>query len=619
MTQKFWPDNISRRYRNDEQEEPTLKLGSAQIMVCIVSDLTFEGARHLRECYDHASLVNDCVPKWRLMLGVNPASATQANVLQDLLGFQQEKAGSVVVRLLLPRAVDENRIAMNVFLWLDELGRYHVNIGSLDSMGIGCDSAGTANLLLESPEPIMLDDCRKFFDYQWEKSTDLSPATCNIPHLIPAVGDPAALARWERYQDACAAQQDTGALLEVTEPEIDIATGEVIKPEGEKLSQTIKLPAAADMVQRIIADLYSQGKTVTLEHKIKPLQVPLSANALGIQAVRHEGNVTRSVNFRIDMFDEITQRKLDNMRNGVRGELNLFGFSLAKGLTWIPDMARTKLDERIHQIQLNVDQVLGSPLKNGIDAFLESRKSEIRISCERFLTEMLPGKKLQEETLAEVMQEMRERVSKAQDGNYLPTTTFGSISFSPITSAIHEDGWAQAASLLADIAIKPRKAIENELYFVRDLKPDLAMRSFLKLINVLKDHIIARYLESPRDALNLAQRELRMVKEFDENTQISSKEKCGIYLAIIEGKFACPPPIEDYDWMYCGAILSVGRMIFYGNGNDENIWKQLMLNELGAEVKEYLPVVWKILCNWPQDKKFDSETAMRNWASASPR
>ena len=612
MKQIFWPDNVSRRYGNEDENILIEKIRSAKKLAGVISDISWEAAEMIRDAFFTSTIDGNGQPEWCFLVGINPASATQEDVLLELLDFQkctvENTEGSASFRLLLPRTLREEKISMNVVVGFNAEGKCFLHIGSLESVGVGCDSVATANLLIESPEPLLVDECRKFFDYHWELGVELNDSTARMPRLFPAKGDPEATLAWQQYQSMCIDHKIFTEFAVADAPDVDEETGEVLKNEGEKLSEILKLPEV-DKLERVVSELYAKGKTVTLEHKNKPLQAPLSARALGIESLREDAGVTMRVDFHVDLFDADTQRKVTRLRDKVRENINLFGYKLADGYTWIPDSARGKVDERMQNLKHEVEGQLSALLQGDVGAFLNSRRDAIRNSCERYAREMAPNVPFKAEVVDKVIEELRQRAGQAIDGNYLPKTTFSSVPFDPITRAPHEDGWAQAAKLIGDIAIKPREAIFGEFYFVRNLRPDLDMSSYFELVNVLDDYIIELFDRDYREAQKIAAIELRLVKEIKDYDSLAGKDKCRVYVMLIQGKFAKP---ADYwcDSDFRRAVLDLSWMYF--DKNEENLqnWKRLMLERIGPAYENHFADIWNVLEKWPQDKKFVSGIAV---------
>src|SRR5690606_23490807 len=115
----------------------------------------------------------------------------------------------------------------------------------------------------------------------FESATPLSEDSCQIPHLLPAKGDPEAAAAWAAYVQSCVQTEADEALAM---PAVDPKTGEVIATkEGDAVKAWDGGATALDPLAQVFQRVYAQGWLVTVDEttRIRPLSLPVKAALLG--------------------------------------------------------------------------------------------------------------------------------------------------------------------------------------------------------------------------------------------------------------------------------------------------------------------------------------------------
>ena len=178
-----------------------------------------------------------------------------------------------------------------------------------------------------------------------------------------------------------------------------------------------------------IAEIIKRGRAATVKYKIPPLQAPLNPTFFGVESTKRVGTVTQKVQYKVDLFDKESQKKMKKYRKSVRELLTLCSYSLADALRWVPNGAAEMLDDLISRSASDASLELKNLLSNDIDAFLASRRKKISGNCQTFYQQMTGKKEIPEEKIDLVMKTLRERAEEALNGDFLPKVTYTEVSF----------------------------------------------------------------------------------------------------------------------------------------------------------------------------------------------
>ncbi len=98
-----------------------------------------------------------------------------------------------------------------------QTGRTVMSIGSVGDAGHDPVSVGSLNFVFQ-PDNAMRDAWRRWFQYIFSSAAPLTTDTLQIPHLVPAKGDPDAARLWEAFELACQGKNPAVS----TPPEVDL-------------------------------------------------------------------------------------------------------------------------------------------------------------------------------------------------------------------------------------------------------------------------------------------------------------------------------------------------------------------------------------------------------------
>jgi len=472
---KVWPDALTVQ---ENQGEPLRmlsaeSLASSKKVIGQLCSITEECVHELR-----AALERDEALQVRLVVVVYPATPTRVDDLfalcdlSDAFGERCRLRLSALLRrdlsctnALLCCGADGSQVFYSGPAANFESGEplpYALSIGASAEMGVG-------------------ERVRRWFDWRWEMSIELTRERADIPPLVPAEGTAEAAAMWAAYL----------ASLEQTKKKvkIDEKTGEV-EPEGDdgkKGSAEIGIERTGTEAERL-AELFAAGQLITIDKasRIPPLDAPVKAEWFGMQMLRHVGAVSRKVEFRISVIDERMLRDIDNKRRKTTDLIKLLTFALADGARWMPNAAVPLFEREQTRINQEGCAKLQSIVGNDVDSFVRGKRADVLKDANAMYHEFYPDRSLPEQVVDEILADLTTRIEKGLSGKFLPSVSFTPVHFTTAARTEWASQWAQAFRFLTELAKYPRKAM-NDRYFLQGWK--LEAGEVMQAMNVCDDVI----------------------------------------------------------------------------------------------------------------------------------
>lgn len=475
-----------------------------------------------------------------LLVGVYPACPTRKEHLLRLLEIKQKfsaKESSVEFRIL-PMQLLVNKDHRNAALPPSSLqiqnsgsGESHFAIGSCGNFGQDKSPTTALNLVFRAEAPL-LDTWRKWFDWVWTTSAPLTPATCEIPHLVPAEGELEAALMWEAFEAQLLPHEEIARVV------VDPITGEVkaeTKDGGQALLPTElnKIPKL-DPLAAILAEVYEQGMLVTVDKhtRIPPLDAPVDPRWFGESALEERGGVQRKVQYRVSALDEKDLKAIEDLRKGATKLLDYFSFSLADSVKWMPDRARPLFNKALKDLNTQGLAHLKGLVGASVAGFVEAKKSKIAADAKSMYQRINPGQSLPGDLLAKIMQEIRKRFEKVLTGSLVPEFNFNRVSFPVREAGEDRTAWGQACSLLTDMALLMREPFAGD-FFGRGMPMPLSLPELLAAMDLLEDVALKKFAPGQRNPDALI--EVKLIKRI-VGSGADSKQKCEILIALIKGK-----------------------------------------------------------------------------------
>lgn len=243
-----------------------------------------------------------------------------------------------------------------------QTGRTIMTIGSVNDAGHAPITVGSLNFVFE-PDDAMRNGWRQWFQYVFSCAAPLIEDTFQIPHLVPATGDPEAARLWEAFELTCRGKNSSAKAA----PEVDPVTGDVkTDAGGEEVPPWDDGQTALDPLALIFQQVYASGWLVTVDEttRIKPLTIPVNATLLGQQAGRNVGALRQRQSFTLQVLDDAVDKAIEKCRK-VTDVLELLTYPLSQGNRWLPDAAKGLLEKELESRNKQGQIVLWDALGGG--------------------------------------------------------------------------------------------------------------------------------------------------------------------------------------------------------------------------------------------------------------
>ena len=463
-----------------------------------------------------------------IVLLVYPACETRESHLTELLTITEELKPNCIELNILPVASNKGLPPTVLQMHDTKSGETWMSIGSIGDLGAAEWHLSSFNAVFH-PDGVLRSEWRRWFEYIRQRSTLLTPATAQIPALIPAVGDPEAAALWEAYESFCSGDPTA----EQAEVVVDAKTGEVVVEKATEESKAQSWDGgttALDNLAQRLNEIYASGWLVTVDEstRIKPLAIPVKAALLGQQSEQSLGAITRKQSFTLDVLAEDVAKEIEKCRK-VTDLIDLVSYLLSKGNRLLPAAAKALLEKELEARNTNGIEKLTGAVGGDVTKFVEGRKTSITQDLNRMYRELGMGDTVPEDKLNTVLAEIEQRLRNALGTRVTPRATYNRIAAPDLTGKVPDENWSQPFSLMLRAARLMRNAI-TDYYFPRSFtKAAFTQDEFMKAMNILGDGIA---VSGDRDK---ATEQLKEIEEIEQSTS-SFKEKCHALWLIVSGE-----------------------------------------------------------------------------------
>lgn len=524
-----WPEpRVIAQMRTYEHEPPYGALAhESKSVFGVVSALTLRAVAVLESWLT----VNPDL-RVSLIIAVYPACATRETDIIRLLQVAKSNSERVSIHIYpLARITDR---ATNALCFLKKLSDVvHLVTGPSEDLGLGPCQDGQANFALRA-DPVLVEAFTRHFEWLWAHSQDITvEGVTAIPDLILPAGTEAGARLWQDYLDLC-----LGGTLFVEaqsrSAQVDPDTGSIaiVSSEGKAIpspTEALGFPKLDAMAERM-ARLYEKGALVSLDKlsKIPPLDAPLDPRLFGERTEVQSGKITRKVSMRISVIDERDLIELNKRKQEARTLLTKFAYGLADNMRWMPFTARALYEAEMARINAEGKAFVATLLKGGVDAFIDARLGSVVDDINAMYAELGRRGKVPDDVVSHIVDSLKERLSKADAANFVPTLSYSTISFASTETALASP-WGQAYSLLSDIVRFPRKAL-TDYFFWRGLR--VRSDDLLEAMNVADDALCCDF--RVRGIEDRCRAELALLSEI-ELASIESRDRCELMWRILAG------------------------------------------------------------------------------------
>lgn len=469
----------------------------------------------------------------KVILAVYGGCPTRSGDLARLLELQTQTTRRVEFRIL-PMMFDSVGMPVNCLVATptDATDRFFL-FGPTPDLGIDGADQTQVNLVFKA-EATLFDQWRRWFDFTWLRSAELTEATADIPALVPAVGSLEATAQWDAYRTLCSDSAKSEDAIAIDQDTGEVKNGK--KADGSEdptPTVTMKLPKLDRLTGRMDR-LFAAGKQVTIAHSsaARPLDAPVNPRVFGQETEQRDGTVVHRQSFRISIFTQAELKKIEDYRKGSQTILKKLGLPLATGIYWMPDKVVPIFNDEIAKKEEEARTELIKLVGGNAGTYLKGKMKKIEEDLTAFYQRLGGTGDLPEHALTEMLEDLTSRIQHALDSHMVTPVTLSAVRFEPPTEMGGQAPWAQAEKLVLALARFPRQAI----YRPKTLSGLKRPRSeILSAMGVENDAILEVQRENRSRSQSRARSELQMLDGI-ENADIMGRDRCEAGFMLIDGK-----------------------------------------------------------------------------------
>lgn len=494
----------------------------------------------------------------KIILAVYGGCPTRSGDMARLIELQTQTTRRVEFRIL-PMMFDSVGMPANCLVAMPTgvADRFFL-FGPTPDLGIDGADQTQVNLVFKA-EATLFDQWRRWFDFTWRRSAELTEATADIPALVPAVGSPEAAAQWDAYRRLCTTIAHAKTVIVVDQDTGEVQSGKKADGSDDPTPTAImKLPKLDSLTDRVTR-LFANGKQFTIAHSrsIRPLDMPVSPRVFGQETEQRDGTVVHRQSFRISVFTQAELKKIEDYRKGSQTILKMLGLPLGKGIYWMPDKVipifRDEVAEKENEAKTRLIALIGEDARTYLDGKRRWIQQDLTTCYRRLGNEG----KLPDGVFTKVLEDIESRIQDALVSPIVAPVTPSSVRFEPPTGNTWEAPWAQAEKLIVALARFPRQAIDRPKTLAR-LRNSRC--NILSAMDVENDAILK---EKPTELPKSRAKYQLQVLERIENADINGRDRCEAGFMLIDGKW--PHEIERFVSAKESAKRSAGKGQSHGS------------------------------------------------------
>jgi len=483
--------------------------------------------------------------RWEIVLALDPSYGTHetGEVLTRIHALQESSTGRVSARLLTPGRLGDAAPRLSLAILYREGEPVSASVGSSPAFGLGVPAAGDVNLWI-TLSAAQAKDVRQLARAYWESAAKLTTHRCEVPLLDPCKGNEEGYIHWQAFEAMLNETSDSFGQPGPSIRELPLTPDGKLDEEAIPTSKEGPPPLLVDYMPKIpavvddVQALYDKGALVSVQHKVKPMSVPIPASLFGQQGEQQVGALTYRQQFRIELFaDEATAKEVEQQRKRITELVQLFSYSFGTGKYWVPNTARAALNAAIDKAGKSLQSILSAAYGSDLGKFLEGRRAAIRQDLENIYKRFYPNTAMPSESVGKVIDLLRDRVGGATKEGLTPKITSTTISFRYSTDH-REDPWSDAVLLLTKIALRARDLLTDR-FKPRELKiADIAVPDYLKAVDVMGDALVALALEKGCESpwvIARAREELEALDAYGTSDDAGEK-RCQWLIDLIKGR-----------------------------------------------------------------------------------
>lgn len=473
----------------------------------LLSGLDHRGVEWLR----HVAL-RPTVEACSLVLGLYPGCPTWDDVLLDALDIQQQSAGRVSFRV---RARRDGLDRPGNLLWVSRGSEPGVLVTG--NLGNGLITsrwdATDANLVLPLTD-VAEQALVNWFDLLHANSRPLTPETATAPKLRLPDGSEEGDRLWRAYL-AKLAEAEAAQPAPVVDPKTGAVDHPTDPPPSKQVISVAGVVRSAfprpDPVLLLVQTALAKGSLVALDRvdRIPPLDMPIRPEMLGEISTRRVGGASRRVAYRVSLFDEKTQKQLNNRHGDASTRLSAFSLMLRDGQRWMPEQAFPLFEQELAASHGKATKALLAAIgdKAAVDvvtALSGKVARDLRELAKQAGLTAAPPDSLLEDVLAGLQKRLEAHLGKEA----APGITRMEAQLDAREDA-HHSPWGAVQTFVVSAARLPREVMSDP-FRMRGLTTEAD--AFLRAFDIFSDPLVKRHLDGGR-VEHQARQELEIVEE----------------------------------------------------------------------------------------------------------
>ena len=515
----LWPTAKELSSGSAESPELSTLMAGAKCVFLVTSDLVDSGIDQIRQSFvsNERLIVN-------LVVIVYPTCLTRSHHLCDLFALSENFQNRLNIKIYAKEW--DWAPAVNLCV-IHRSGLPPVVVtGSSGNVGKAPVTDCQLNLITEIDDNLE-GKIQNWMDWLFAVSSPLTEDSTDIPFLVRPKGSLEGDQLWYQYQVSLA----VSSLSRTWEkPSVDPQTGQVVVVDenGETVptASNILGLAPVDPLASEITELLALGRIVYIDKgtRVKPLECPLSARALGIDDIQEETVTVRSI-ATVSVFSPDNLSQIETFRKQTSFLVEKFTFSIADGGKWMPDSARALFEAEMGRATAAGSAFLNKIVGGTAADFVRTKRDQIARNVQGVYERFRPGKTVPSSVVDQVMNSLEKRLEEALNG-MLPQVLFTTMNLRLSGAEPDSPEWRSALNFVVDAGLKMRDATMGN-YFWRGFTVD--QKGFLEKMDVFDDTILKAA------GFGQAMTESQTLKELRGGSD-PAQERCRIARAIIAGK-----------------------------------------------------------------------------------
>ena len=288
--------------------------------------------------------------------------------------------------------------------------------------------------------------------------------------------------------------------------------------------------AELDALIHTLTEVFRRGKLLTANKNVraKSLNVPVKAALLGEDAAQTVGALTRRISFSLTLLDAQTADAIENCRK-INDLVKLLSFPLDASTRWIPDAAIGLLEEELSARNDQGVMLLRQAIGPDFEEFLRQQEGIVRANLTQLYQQTQTGGRPSEKQVQEILQDVRERLQPALDGQLTAHPIFSALDVGNLAERSDDARWSSPCSLLHHAALLFRTAATDPAFDRAFKFSTFDRQAFLQAMDVFGDPL-GQQPDPERAAQEIQQ--LQAVAA----SPVSLLEKCRLVWGIIKGE-----------------------------------------------------------------------------------